>query len=103
MRIEPGMLIKTNYNGPYRIKHALRDCTCPLFLDVINMDDPPARKPHIRLTCTRPDGTGKFLLNGWDEEKLQSLEKTWCGEKSNLDYDKIVVLKQDQPIQLSFF
>lgn len=103
MRLEPGMLIKTNYSGPYRIKHVARDCVCPKYLDEINMDNPPPQRPHIHLECSRQDGTGKFWLNGWDEETLQSLDKSHCGHKTELGFDTITVLESDQPIQLSLF
>ena len=37
MLLYPGMLIKTNYSGPYRIKRIVRDCRCPSYLDRIGV------------------------------------------------------------------
>jgi hypothetical protein len=102
MKLEPEMLIKTNYSGPYRIKSVLRDCTCPSYLDEIN-GRPTARRPHIHLACTKPDGTGAFYINGWDEQTLLSLQKSYCGGKKEIGYDQIIVLQQDRPIQGTLF
>jgi hypothetical protein len=91
MKLYPGMLIRTNYSGPYRIESIDRDCSCQSY--------PPNCRPHIHLTCTKPDGTDKFWLNGWDEETLLSLDKSYCGFKTELDHDYIVILEQDNPVQ----
>lgn len=103
MRLEPGMLIKTNYSGPYRILKIERGCTCPLYLDELDFDDPPPQPPHIHLTLTNPDGSGRMYLNYFVEETLTSLQKTICGQKAELDYDYIIVLDQDKPVQQSLF
>ncbi|ORJ61319.1 hypothetical protein [Geothermobacter hydrogeniphilus] len=102
MRLEPGMLIQTNYSGPYRIKAVLRDCTCPSYLDEIN-GHPVARRPHIHLVCTDPEGPGTYYLNGWDEQTLQSLQISCCGGKGEPAYDRIIVLPQDRPVQGTLF
>lgn len=101
-RLETGMLIKTNYSGPYRIKEVERACTCPSYLDEISMDDPPERPPHVHLVVTKPDGKGVFWLNGFVEETLLSVDKTYCGEKKQLGHDRIIILLQDKPVQLTF-
>lgn len=98
MKLEAGMLIKTNYSGPYRIVSISRDCTC----SGRHQDRTPA-PPHIHLTLSRPDGTGTFYLNRFDEETLLSLDKTYCGNKEELDCDRIIVMEQDRPIQASLF
>jgi len=103
MRPEPGMLIKTNYGGPYRIISVKRGCTCPSYFDELEMDEPPERRPHLHLICSKPDGKGRYYLDDWDEESLLSLEKSCCGGKEKLDYDRIFILEQDQPIQLTLF
>lgn len=103
MRLEKGMLIKTNYSGPYRIIDIERGCTCPDYLDEIEMDDPPPQPPHIHLTLSKPDGSGRFWLNGWDEETLTSLDKTYCGQKTEPDFDRIIIMENDKPIQLTLF
>ena len=104
MRLEPGMLIKTNYSErQYRIVLIERGCTCPLYLDEIDMDDPPPQPPHIHLTLTRPDGTGKFWMGHYVEETLLSLQKTYCGMKPAPDYDRIIILEQDRPVQATLF
>lgn len=98
------MLIKTNYSGPYSIVDIIRGCTCPLYLDEINMDNPPEQPPHIHLTCCDPDNPRRFFwLNHWDEETLLSLTKSYCGMKTEPDYDQIFILENDRPVQLSMF
>lgn len=82
--LQVGMLIETNYSGPYRIKSISGGCRCGQY-----------ERKHIHLVCTRPDGTGKFWLNGWDEETLRSLDKTYCGYKKEPDFDTITVLSED--------
>jgi hypothetical protein len=79
MRLEKGILIRTNYSGPYRIMDIRRGCTCPSYLDSIDMENPPAQRPHVDLVCSRPDGTGRFYLNGWIEGTLRSISKSFCG------------------------
>ena len=101
MRLEVGMLIKTNYSGPYRIKEIERGCTCPLYLDQINMANPPAQPKHIHLVVTSPDGSERSYLGYYDEETLISLDKSYCGEKTELDYDHIIVLGCDKPVQMT--
>jgi len=105
MKLFPGMLIKTNHSGPYRIVSIKRGCTCPMYLDEINSrgKPPPRQPPHIHLTLTRPDGTGEFFLGHWDEESLLSLDKTYCGLKKEPDHDEIIILGQDQPVQIPLF
>jgi hypothetical protein len=96
----PGMLIKTNYSGPYRIKSIKRDCTCPSYLDQINSRNPQQRPKHLEMVVTRPDGSGEFYLGGYIEETLQSLSKSYCGKKQELDHDVIIVIDQDKPVQM---
>ena len=103
-RLEPGMLIKTNYSSePYRIVEVERGCTCPFYLDEIDLDEPPAQPEHIHLTLTRPDGTGRFWMGHYVEETLLSLDKTYCGLKDKPDHDRIIILEQDKPIQKTLF
>ena len=103
MRLEKGMLIKTNYSGPYRIMQIVRGCTCPLYADVLDMAEPPPQPPHLHLTLTSPDGSGKSYLGHFVEESLLSLHKTYCGFKTEPDFDRIIVMKSDIPIQTSMF
>lgn len=104
MKLKPGMLIETNYSGPYRIKSVTRGCTCPNYTDTINLENPPSQPPHIHIVCSDPDGKGTpSYLSGYDEETLQSLDKSYCGEKEELDHDYITILEQDKPIQKTFF
>jgi|UPI0003706804 hypothetical protein len=102
MKLEPGMLITTNYSGPYRIKKVIRNCTCQSYLDTINHLSSPSQ-PHIHLVCTRPDGTGEFFLNRWDETSLKSLQRTCCGGKKEVALDWLTVLENDQPVQGTLF
>lgn len=102
IKLEPGMLIETNYSGPYRVKSVSRNCTCPSYVNSINMSKPPAQEPHIHIVCSNPDGTGEFYLNNYDEETLQSTDKSW-NENEELEQDYITILEQDKPIQKTFF
>ena len=79
-----------------------RDCSCPLYHDETNMKNPPAQPPHIHLVCTHPDGGGKFWLGHFVEETLLSLQKTYCN-KTELDYDRIIIIEQDIPVQGTLF
>jgi hypothetical protein len=96
-RLFPGMLIKTNYSGPYKIKAVERNCICPHVFD----DQP--RAPHLFITATDLDGQGEFYLDGFEDETLRSLEKTYCGLKQEPDYDHIEILPQPAPIQMTLF
>ena len=100
MKLEPGMLIETNYSGPYRIKSIERGCTCSAY--DIGRGKPPPRPEHIHLILSSPDGNGKFYLNGYNEETLKSWDMSW-NEKEELEPDYITILKQDKPIQSTFF
>lgn len=102
IKLEPGMLIETNYSGPYRIKSIARECTCPSFYDTINPGDPPPRPPHMHIICSHPDGKGEFYLNGYNEKTLQSTDQTY-DENDKLVNDYITILDQDIPIQKTFF
>ncbi len=104
MRLEKGMLIKTNYSEQaYRIVEIERGCTCPTYINKLDMDDPPAQPPHLHLTLTRPDGSGKFWISHFIEETLCSLEKTYCGFKKEPDVDHIIILGQDRLVQQTLF
>lgn len=96
IRLEKGMLIKTNYGtGPYRIISVKRGCTCPSYLDSINLRDPPDRPEHIHIYLEDPDNKrkSKSFLGGYIEETLTHLDGK----------DKIEILKSDGPVQGSLF
>ncbi len=97
-RLIKGMLIKTNYSGPYRIVEITRGCTCPL--DQIEGQPTP---PHIHLVLTHPVGGGKFWIGWFIEETLLSVQKTYCGYKTKPDFDRIIVMEQDRLVQMELF
>lgn len=104
-RLEPGMIIKTNYGtGPYVIKQITRGCTCAHILSEINMANPACLPPHLHLTLTDLDGSGKFYLNYYDEETLLCLgPPCWDGS-----IDEIIILPRNSfpnrlPIQTTLF
>jgi len=101
VKLEKGMLIKTNYSGPYRILDIERGCTCSSYLDELNMDDPPQQPKHMHLVLTRPDGTGRFWLNYFIEETMESIGPTICG--GEWGHDRIIALDQDKPVQMELF
>lgn len=99
-RLTKGMLIETNYSGPYRIVSIRRGCTCPDPVDEINNPgDAKDRVPHIHLTLSNPNGKGRFWINGILEEKLRSIKKSYCN-KEKLGFDTITILPA---IQISMF
>lgn len=106
-KLEKGMLIKTSYSEEiYRIKKITRNCICENWYDTVILEKPPIpQKPHIHIICedVKPKRKTPSYLNGYDEETLKSLTKSCCGEKDELEYDYIIILKQDKPIQSTFF
>lgn len=70
--IREGMIVRTSYGtGPYKVLEVTHGCTCPSFLDSINLGkDAPPSKPHYHLVCRKVGGENKkshFYLNGYDE------------------------------------
>jgi hypothetical protein len=81
------MRIKTNFSGPYIIKE-------------INRRSPP----YIHLVCIHPGNNySEFYLNYFVEAELRSKQKTYCGLKTELDYDYIIILPNEYPIQCKLF
>lgn len=104
LRLEVGMLIRTNYSREtMRILSIDRDCTCPNYLLSLEYKPAPPRRRHLNIVCTKPDGTGRFYLDGWDEQTLLSINKTYCGFKTEIDFDKIEIVESDRPVQSSLF
>lgn len=63
--VHRGNIVRTNYNtGPFLIIDVDGPCTCPEYLAHINGNDTPS-EPHYHMTCTKPDGTDRFWLNGY--------------------------------------
>ena len=101
--LEIGMKIKTNYSDEScTITGIDRGCTCPSYLDEIEMDDPPDRREHIHLELVNGAGQKRWL-NGYDENTLLSIEQSYCGGKAHLDYDRIIILPNDRPFQPGLF
>ncbi len=104
MKIAPGMIIKTNYSRePYLVVRVEDGCTCPRYIDKISMDDPPPTAPHLHIECTGVDGKGRYYLSHFDGRTLRSLDKTYCGQKSEPDHDRIEVVGQGGPVQMRLF
>ena len=100
MKIEPGMLIMVgNDSFIYRVVDGKYGCTCSLPLDNYNMSDPPATEPHMHLTVSRPDGSGRFWFGWFRDSDGRSLEPTYVG-KRELDYDYIQIMPCDKPVQM---
>lgn len=109
MRLETGMLVKTNYGQfTYRIVSIRRNCTCPNPGTVVDLwaagRQPPPTAEHVHLVCKAvahatcmplaTEDTSDFYLNGYSEKDLKSV---W----SEKDY--IEVLGSDTPVQSTFF
>lgn len=85
--IQVGDIFRTSYgSGPYRAVQILRGCTCPRYLDEIEMDDPPPSRPHIHIVCrcVAPrfdrEANKDFYVNGYDETTLRSVWNDDCLE-----------------------
>ena len=94
-RIEIGDIIRTGTYGKdsYRVVSIERGCTCPSYLDEIELDDPPASPPHMHIVgvvVTQNHSFGRTgYLNGYDEETLKNV---WYD-------DELVIEKRAKPIQ----
>lgn len=65
--VQAGSVVSTSYGtGPYVVVEVIRGCTCPSYLDEINMDSPPPSPPHLHLVCRLLDDprAGRFYLGG---------------------------------------
>lgn len=81
--IQVGDIFQTSYGtGPYRAVAIYRGCTCPRYLDEINMADPPHSPPHIHIVCRRSDRDKEhnFYVSGYDETTLRSVWNDDCLE-----------------------
>lgn len=67
--IAVGETVLTSYgSGPYRINKVQGPCTCPEYLESINVKNPKPSEPHYHLTCSRRESSksnGDFYLNGY--------------------------------------
>jgi hypothetical protein len=73
----------------------MRGCTCPEYLDELEMDDDaPRTPPHIHMTCIKPGGPkrNKFYLGGYDEETLESVHTKYTTPESAIPYDRLYVV-----------
>jgi len=95
MRLREGMLVRTSYgSGPYEILSITRGCTCPEYLDTLEMEDPPPAEPHIHLVCIKPGESkrNKFYLSGYDEETLESVWTKYTTPESCIPHDRLYVV-----------
>lgn len=87
-RYRVGMRVRTSYNsGPYVIVQVYKGCTCPSFVDSLNLGDKaPKSRPHVHLICKRLDENSrdKYYLNGYDE----NLNSVW-GNDYLIDLDEV--------------
>lgn len=86
-RVYEGMIIRTSYGtGPYEIVKFKEGCTCPKFLDTLELrgDAPPSR-PHYHFMCHKV-GEHKdiYHVNGYDE----NLNSVW-------DTDRVIVCAEE--------
>ena len=69
-RFYPGMIVRTSYgSGPYVITSVSGPCTCPAYLDVLNMRKAPPSRPHYHLVAKEvgKPRSSDYYLNGYDE------------------------------------
>ena len=86
-RVYNGMVIRTSYGtGPYRVVDFEKDCTCPSFMDVLEMgNDAPPSRPHYHLLCRKVgENKGFYHINGYDE----NLNSVW-------DNDRVIVCAEE--------
>lgn len=77
-RIYKGMVVRTSYGtGPYVVKDFTSGCTCPSFVDSINMSNPPASRSHYHIVCQKEGERSNSFLNGYDE----NLNSVWSNER----------------------
>ena len=77
-RFHKGMVVRTSYGtGPYRVHSFTEGCTCPSFLDTINMRNPPPSAPHSHIVCKIDGKSGNYYLNGYDE----NLNSVWDNDR----------------------
>lgn len=87
--IKEGIIVRTSYGtGPYKILEVKHGCTCPSFIDAINLGSAAtASKPHCHCICrslNEPDKRKHFYLNGYDE----NLNSVW-------DSDRLVNIEEE--------
>ncbi len=103
-RIIPGMLIKTNYSGPYRVKSITRGCTCRPYSMTLNFPgDKEPWAPHLHLVLSGPDGKGEYYLSHYDEETLIDNGVPNHPDNDGPEYDWIEILPDDEPVQEILF
>lgn len=97
-RLEIGDVVATNYGtGAYRIVEIERGCTCPDYLDEIEMDDPPGSLPHLHIVAIYLAGPRKgrqAYLNGYEEGTGKNV---WRPE------DRLMLVEGHGPVQTTMF
>lgn len=87
-RIIPGLVVKTSYNtGPYIISQVSDVCTCPKYVDSLNLGDKaPLSKPHRHYVCKDVNSGRRdpSYLGGYDENN----NSVW-------NSDRIIVLHKE--------
>ena len=90
MAYKKGMIVKPGYGQIFFVvKKVFGPCTCPAYLDSINMPSPPKSRAHYHLHC-KAIGEPKsewFYLNGydgngknvWDGDQLEVID--WKGKQ----------------------
>lgn len=86
MQLAVGDVVKVPHNGydsgPYKIIKVSEPCTCPSYVDSINMRNPPAREEHYHFTCEAAHeapahyhrGRGNYYLDSFDNLVLLRAE-----------------------------
>lgn len=86
-RVHNGMVIRTSYGtGPYRVVAFTENCTCPSFMDAVNLgQDAPPSRPHYHFLCRKiGEHKGFYYVNGYDG----NLNSVW-GE------DRVIVCAEE--------
>ena len=92
MKLEKGMVIKTNYGERiYKIRSIRKGCTCTKYTDVINGKNTPSEIHNHLVVCDLDETRDPYYLNGYRDDG----SSVWYD-------DKIIIVKSNQ-CQLSFF
>lgn len=96
IRLEVGMKFKTSYGDErwYWITDIERGCNCPLYVDEINMDNPPNQPDHVHITCTDKKSKTPFYVNYYSEETLRHVAHP---------EDFLILAEDQEPTQSTLF
>lgn len=85
------MIIRTSYGtGPYRVVDFKKNCTCPSFIDELNLGkNAPLSRPHYHFICKQVgENKGFYYVNGYDE----NLNSVWGNDRVIVCHEETTLL-----------